>query len=162
MDQGPRAVSTSQIINSCTWGLKLLSATLTIPWKRSLLYYSQPIFSKETILTSYLLQTCLIRPGEAGIRGLQTFPAKVIRDPREVNMSTVVRTREYFYGENDQDLRTRFLPSKSKPLQSGRRRYIAFVSANLPNNPSSPFLVCAPESLINLMRMTPSFPQEQI
>lgn len=85
MDQGPSAVSTSQIINSCTWGLKLLSAPLTTPWNRSLLYYSQPIFSKETILASYLLQMCLIQPGEVGIRGLQTFPAKVIRDSENVN-----------------------------------------------------------------------------
>lgn len=84
---GPSAVSTSQIINSCTWGLKLLSAPLTTPWNRSLLYYSQPIFSKETILTSYLLQMCLIRPGEVGIRGLQTLPAKVIRDSENVNSS---------------------------------------------------------------------------
>lgn len=68
----------------------------------------------------------------------------------------------YFYGENSQDLRAMFLPSESNSLQSCRRRYIAFVSANLPNNPSSPFVVCTFESPINLMRMTPSFPQEQI
>lgn len=117
MDQGPqRAVSTLQIINSCTWGLKLLSAPLTTHWNRLLLYYSQSIFSKETILTSCLLQTCLIRPEEAGVRGLQTLPAKVSRDPRAVEVSTVVRTGEYLCGENSQHLRAIFLSSRSKPL----------------------------------------------
>lgn len=109
-------LSTSQIINSCTWGLKLLSAYFTTHWNRSLLYYSQPIFSKETILSSYLLQTCLIWCEEAGVRGLQTLPAKVSGDPEAAKMSTVVRTREYLCGENSQDLRAVFLPSKSKPL----------------------------------------------
>lgn len=63
------------------------------------------------------------------------FPGfKVSGDTQGVEVSMEEGTAEYLCGENGQDLRAMFLLSKFKPVQSWRKRYVTFVSANLCNN----------------------------